>query len=175
MKQKGTALENKLTVANDHTGKEDRQEAAAAEIGRQAEGEQAGGRDQHGIQAGGGQVDMIDDAYRDPPHAKADNGTDPHLLNKHHEQARPQGHVVEQHLEQAHGQENGHRVVGSTFDFQRRLDAWLDVNTGIAQQGKYRSGIGRADDSAYQHAFQQWQVKDKCSGQARNESRDQYP
>src|SRR5690606_41616824 len=73
MEQEDTALEREVAVAYHRAGDEDRQEAAAAQVGRQAESEQAAGGHQHRVHARCLQPDAVEQAHRTPAHAQPDS------------------------------------------------------------------------------------------------------
>ena len=80
--QEGAALEDHAAVADDDAGQVDRQETAAAEPSPPPEGEEAAGAGEHRIEAGGLEVDAVDERDREPPDAEAHQRADAHLRDE---------------------------------------------------------------------------------------------
>jgi len=159
VEQERALLEDELAVAEHDARDVHGEEAAALQRGGRAEGEDAAGRRQHRVEARGGEVDAVDEPHRELADDEADREADAHLQEEEHEQPRPEGHLSGEHLDQADGEEDRHRIVGAALDLERRAQPLAQVHAGRAQEREDRRGVRGADDAPEQEPLEQREIE----------------
>jgi hypothetical protein len=164
-----------LRVSKHQARQVDCQEAAAAELRRNGEYQQAAGHGQQRIESGD-QPEAVDQPDEQPSSPYPQQRTDGEL---HHERDRHRGVELAlargKQLEQRHGEKDRHRVVAARFDLQRRCDALLQRSALRAQQRKHRRGVGRPHDRPEQHPFEPRQLEHPGGEYAEQGRGDEHP
>jgi hypothetical protein len=139
-------------VADDHTGKINRKEAAAAQLVGGGEHRQAARDDQQGVKPLG-QAHAPQQLGKQAPSANAECGADHELRYQLQKDTLRRGHAGAGDDAYQHGnQQDGHRIIGPGFDFQRCADPLVEAHAAVAQEIEDGGGIGRTDDGPHQQS-----------------------
>jgi hypothetical protein len=154
------APEDDVGVADHQPGEVDGQEAAAAEGGRRAEGEDADGPCQHGVEPRSIQVDAVDQHDAEAAEGEADHRAHPHLEREEGEHPRADRQPAEHHLDEGDGEEDRHRVVGPALYLQCRAQPLAQVQPLVTEGREDGGRVGRGHDAAEQHPVDERKTED---------------
>jgi hypothetical protein len=159
------APEHEVRVADHDAGEIHGEEAAAAERGGKAVGEQAGGRRHDGVQSCRLEIRAVDQADRELADPEADHAAHAHLHDEQPQQAETGLLPAGDQLETRDGQEDRHRIVRSALDLQDRREPLADVHAARAQHIENGRRVRRADDAAEQQCGEWRQAEQPVRGE----------
>ena len=153
-------------VAHEDAGDEDGEEAAAIEQVGDREDDHATREDEQRIHAFG-QVELAHQRRQHPAARQTEQQAQPHLRAQQFAKRPGRGLLgLQQDADEGSHQQDGHRIVGARFDFQRRLHPLAQAHATVAQQREHRRSVGRTDDRSKQKAHRPRHVHQPGSEQA---------